>query len=69
MATNSEEPKTTERVIGKNIINFPILPGHKPSGIKAAIVVAVDIIIGKAISAIPFLVASILFIPSFSINL
>ena len=69
IATTNEEHRTTERVIGKKTINLPILPGHNPSGINAATVVAVDIIIGKAISEIPFLVASILFIPSFSISL
>ena len=69
IATRREDPKTTERVIGKKIMNLPILPGHKPSGMNAAIVVAVEIIIGKAISAIPFFVASSRFIPSFSINL
>ena len=69
IATNNDEPNTTERVIGKNTINFPILPGQSPRGIKAAIVVAVEIIIGNAISDIPFLVASILFRPSFSISL
>ena len=69
IATSSEEHSTTDRVIGKKTINLPILPGHNPSGIKAATVVAVEIIIGKAISEIPFFVASILFMPSFSINL
>ncbi|CAI8266353.1 MAG: Uncharacterised protein [Flavobacteriaceae bacterium] len=69
IATINEEQRTTESVIGKNTINFPILPGHNPRGINAATVVAVEIIIGKAISEIPFLVASILLIPSFSINL
>ena len=63
------DPNTTDSVIGKNTINFPILPGHNPKGINAAIVVAVDIIIGNAISDIPFFVASILFRPSFSISL
>ena len=46
IATNNEDPKTTESVIGKYFINCPITPGHKPKGIKAATVVAVDIIIG-----------------------
>ena len=68
-ATNSEEHSTTERVTGKKTMNLPILPGHNPSGINAATVVAVEIIIGKAISEMPFFVASILFMPSFSINL
>ena len=69
IATIKDEHNTTDKVTGKKIINFPILPGHKPRGINAATVVAVDIIIGNAISEIPFLVASILFIPSFSISL
>ena len=42
IATISEDPKTTESVIGKQIINSPISPGQAPSGTKAAIVVAVD---------------------------
>ena len=50
-------------------MNLPILPGHNPSGINAATVVAVEIIIGKAISEMPFFVASILLMPSFFINL
>ena len=49
IATSNEEHSTTERVIGKKTINLPILPGHNPSGINAATVVAVDMIIGKAI--------------------
>ncbi len=68
MATNNEDPKTTESVIGSIIINSPIIPGHKPKGIKAATVVAVEIIIGKAISPIPFLAASIRLIPSSSMR-
>ena len=69
IATSNEEHSTTDRVIGKKTINLPILPGHNPSGINAATVVAVDMIIGKAISEMPFFVASILLMPSFSINL
>ena len=42
----------------------PIIPGHKPNGINAATVVAVEMIIGKAISLIPFLAASTLLMPS-----
>ena len=68
IATNKEEPKTTDNVMGKITINCPIIPGHKPKGIKAATVVAVEIIIGKAISPIPFLAASILVNPSSSIK-
>ena len=69
IATSKDEPNTTDKVIGKKTINLPILPGHNPNGINAAIVVAVEIIIGNAISEIPFLVASILLRPSFSISL
>ena len=68
MATNKDEPKTIDNVIGKITINCPIIPGQRPKGIKAATVVAVDMIIGKAISPIPFLAASILVIPSSSIK-
>jgi len=57
IATIKDEHNTTDKVTGKKIINFPILPGHKPRGINAATVVAVDIIIGNAISEIPFFVA------------
>jgi len=46
IATIKEDPKTIESVIGKKTINFPIVPGQKPRGTKAAIVVAVDIIMG-----------------------
>jgi hypothetical protein len=41
-------------------MNSPITPGHKPSGIKAATVVAVEMIIGNAISPIPVFAAFIL---------
>ena len=68
MATNKEDPNTTESVIGRYIINSPITPGQSPRGIKAAIVVAVEIIIGIAISLIPCFAASILGIPSSSIK-
>ena len=63
-----EEPNTTDSVIGKQTINSPITPGHIPKGINAATVVAVEIIIGNAISPIPFLAASTLFKPSSSIK-
>ena len=59
IATKSDEPKTTDKVIGKKIINCPITPGQVPSGTKAATVVAVEIIIGIAISPIPFFAAFI----------
>ena len=35
MATKSEEPKTTDSVIGKNFMNSPIIPGHRANGTKA----------------------------------
>ena len=69
MATNKEDPKTTDRVIGKYFMNCPITPGHRPNGINAATVVAVEMMIGNAISPIPFLAASIRLMPSSLINL
>ncbi len=68
MATKREEPRTTDSVMGKYFINCPMSPGHKPSGIKAATVVAVEIIIGKAISPIPRLAASTRDMPSSSMR-
>ena len=38
-------------------MNSPIKPGQAPSGTNAAIVVAVETIIGKAISPMPALAA------------
>src|SRR5690554_4173596 len=52
-ATINEDPKTTERVIGKIIINEPTTPGQKPKGKKAATVVKVEMIMGNAISPTP----------------
>ena len=49
-------------------MNSPINPGQAPRGMKAAIVVAVETIIGNAISPIPALAALIRDIPSFSIK-
>ena len=46
IATIREDPRTMDSVMGKNIMNFPIVPGQKPSGTKAAMVVAVEMIIG-----------------------
>ncbi len=68
MATNRDEPKTMDKVIGSITINCPIIPGQRPKGINAATVVAVEMIIGKAISPIPFLAASVRVIPSSSIK-
>ena len=64
IATNNEDPNTTESVIGKYFINCPKIPGQKASGTKAATVVSVEIIMGKAISPIPFFAASVLDMPS-----
>ena len=50
-------------------MNSPIIPGHPPRGINAAIVVAVDTIIGIATSPTPAFAAWILDIPSFAISL
>ena len=50
--------------MGNHCINFPTIPSHKTSGKKAAKVVAVEAIIGKATSPTPCLVASSLGIPS-----
>ena len=46
IATMRDDPKTMDRVMGKKIMNSPMVPGQKPSGRKAAMVVAVEIIIG-----------------------
>ena len=59
-ATNKEDKRVTIIPIGRKLINFPVRPGQKASGTKTARVVAVDVIIGIAISPIPNLVASIL---------
>ena len=45
-----------------------MMPGQKPKGIKAATVVAVEMMIGYAISLTPVLAASTRDIPSFSIR-
>ena len=63
-ATKSEEPNTIESVIGKITIKLPIIPGQSPSGKNAAKVVAVEAIIGQAISPKPCLAACFLGIPS-----
>ena len=62
-ATNNDENNTTESVIGKYIINLPIVPGHNPNGKKAAKVVAVEAIIGQAISPTPSIAACFLVKP------
>ena len=63
-ATRRDEPSTIIRVMGKYCINSPIIPGHRARGTKAANVVAVEAIIGQAISPTPFFVASKEPIPS-----
>ena len=49
-ATNSEDVRTMISVIGRFFINSPVIPPQKARGRKAASVVAVEVIIGKAIS-------------------
>ena len=66
-ATNKDELNVTIKVIGKNFINSPIIPGQNANGKKAANVVAVDAIIGQATSPTPCFVASKALTPS-SIN-
>ena len=51
MATNKESQELLIRLL---VINHELLTGHRPKGMKAAIVVAVEIMIGNAISPIPF---------------
>ena len=58
-ATNNDEPSVMIKVMGKNFMNSPIIPGQKARGKKAANVVAVEEIIGIATSPTPFIVASI----------
>ena len=48
-AIKREEVKTHINVIGKYFINSPASPGQKINGRKAAKVVAVEAIIGRAI--------------------
>ena len=67
-ATNREDKRVTIIPIGKKLMNLPVKPGQKARGTNTANVVAVDVIIGIAISPIPSLVASILEYP-FSKNL
>ena len=49
--------------MGKYFINSPVTPGQKSNGTNAAKVVAVDDIIGIAISLTPLFTASSLFMP------
>ena len=48
-AIKREDVKTQIKVIGRYFINSPASPGQKIKGIKAASVVAVEAIIGRAI--------------------
>ena len=57
-ATKSDDPRVIIRVIGKNFMNSPIIPGQNTIGRNAARVVDVDAITGMATSPTPFFVAS-----------
>ena len=57
-ATKSEEESTVINVSGKYFMNSPKRPGQKASGRKAANVVAVEAMIGKATSPAPSFAAS-----------
>ena len=48
-AINNEALRVAIKVIGRNFMNSPTIPGQKTSGIKAAKVVAVEAIIGQDI--------------------
>ena len=63
-ATNSEEESTVINVSGKYFMNSPKRPGQKASGRKAANVVAVEAMIGKATSPAPSFAASMREYPS-----
>ena len=56
-ATKSDELSTIISVIGKYFINSPMIPDQKANGKNAARVVAVEAIIGIAISPTAYLVA------------
>ena len=56
-ATNSEEVSTTIKVIGRIFINSPTMPFQKTRGKNAASVVAVDAMMGTAISPTAYLAA------------
>ena len=63
-ATNNEEESTVMSVNGKYFMNSPKRPGQKASGRKAANVVAVEAMIGKATSPAPSFAASMREYPS-----
>ena len=58
-ATKRDDESTVISVNGRYFMNSPNRPGQKASGKKAAKVVAVEAIIGKATSPAPSLAASI----------
>ena len=47
-ATNNDPVKVAIRVMGRNFMNSPTMPGQNSRGIKTASVVAVEAIIGHA---------------------
>ena len=55
-AMNSDADKVMNRVIGRNFMNSPMIPGKKIMGPNAANVVAVDAMIGQLIclAAMPY---------------
>ena len=64
IATNKEDERVMMRVIGKNLMNSPEIPGMKINGKKAAIVVMVEVVTGTAISLTPIIAASTRFFPA-----
>jgi len=58
-ATNKEEVSTIIKVMGRYFKNSPTIPGQKSKGTKAAKVVAVEAIIGKATSPVPYFAAQL----------
>ena len=47
-AVSSEPDSTAIRVMGRNFMNSPTVPGQNSNGMKAASVVAVEAVIGHA---------------------
>ena len=62
-ATKSDDERTMISVTGRYLMKLPTIPGQNISGKNAASVVAVDEIMGIAISLVPFLTAFSLFTP------
>ena len=52
------------RVIGKNLMNSPEIPGMKINGKNAAMVVMVEVVTGTAISLTPIIADSTRFFPA-----